>query len=309
MIALQIHMITVKPVVLNNQLKWDGSHIGSYWKAITGKWTLEGIHYYRITLPIGWSKEFPSGIIYCLAIKAKDLFPCIVEDIKDIFGIPRCGIHRINIDYQEYFIYYVPISTDNSLIWETPLNRLNSKHELRRDPEFRKEVQKIIMFSEILALEKTGEPSIRIRLGKNGLRLPISMNESTTTITKALDYDYSIMSKTLFLKWFGEETSMSDTLKEMINGMSEPQPQFLTNHQPDGLPKFQVDIPFGISPRGTRDFLTIPGAVKEINQNNLGIITAQIRSKIDTVIKRYDVNYIWYSNFILDRLSRYLLVL
>lgn len=258
-------MITVKPLILNSQLKWDGSHLGSYWKAITGKWTLDGIQYYRITLPAGWSEEYQSGIIYCLAIKAKDLFPCIVEEIKDIFGIPRCGIHRINIDYQEYFIYYVPISIDGNIIWETPLNRIDVKHPLRKNPEFRKNVQKIIMFSDILALGRTGEPAIKIRLGNNGVRLPISTNETNTTIVNQTDYDYSIMSKTLFLRWFGEETCMSNIVKEMVNYTEKV--------------------------------------------NNLAVLTAEIRSKVEEVIRRYDSNYIWYSNFILDRMSRYLLVL
>jgi len=266
-------MITVKPTILNNRLQWDGSHLGSYWKAITHKWTLEGIHYYGITLPIGWSTEFPSGIIYCIAMKARDLFPCIVEDIKVIFGLPRCGIHRINIDHQEYIIYYVPISTSEAVIWETPLNRLDTKHGLRRNPEFRREVQKIIVFCDILALGRTGEPAIRIRLGSNGAYIPISMNETNTTITRAVDYDYSIVTKTLFSKWFGEETYMSDIVKEMVH------------------------------------YHVTPNTIKGIDPNNLGTISADIRNKVESVIKRYDANYIWYSNFIVDRMSRYLLVL
>lgn len=283
-------MTTVNPVILNNRLKWDGTHLGSYWKALTGKWTVEGIQYGRITLPSGWSRnstvnstvnstELPSGVIYCIIAKAKDLFPCIVEDIKTIFGLPRSGLHRINIDYQEYFIYYVPLSMSGELVWETPLNRLDGKHLLRKDPAFRKEVQKIIVFSDILALGRTGEPAIRIRSGSNGVYIPISMNESNTLISKAVEYDYSIISKTLFLKWFGEETSTSDVVKDIVYAGSMAQGSMTQGSMTQGN-----DI------------------------NNLTVTVSEIRNKVDTVIKRYDSNYIWYSNFIIDRMSRYLLM-
>lgn len=42
--------------------------------------------------------------------------------------------------------------------------------------------------------------------------------------------------------------------------------------------------------------------------DNLSIITSTLRSKIDNIIKKYDNEYIWYSYFIIDRLSKYLLM-
>lgn len=260
-------MITVRPIILNNKLKWDGSHLGSYIGVITHKWVLEGIRYYGITLPVEWSDTVPSGIIYCIAIRSKNLFPCIVEDIKEVFGIPRCGIHRINVDMQEYVIYYVPISTSGKPVWETPLNRLDSKHILRKDQTFKRKVQKIIAFCDILSLYGTGEPSIRIRPGVNNTYYPISMNENITTIAKASDYDYSIVSKTLFLKWFGEETCIGDVVIELVN--------------------YQ----------------------KDSTERTLAVICSEIRNRVDEIIKKYDPTYMWYSNFIVDRMSRYLLSL
>jgi len=266
------------PIILNNRLSWNGSHLGSYMGIITHKWSLEGNCYYGITLPQGWSPEdnIPGGIIYCMASYTKNLFPCIVEDIKTIFGIPRRGFHRINIDNKEYILYYVPISIKGEVIWETPLNRLDSKHPLRKNPLFRKEIQKIIAFCDILALTNTGEKSIRIRPGINGNYIPINVNESTTTIYKTDTYDYSILTKTLFSKWFGEETSIDDIVKEMVTHSSENK------------------IP------------TIRGV--ELLTNNLTLISSEIRNKVNEIIKKYDINYIWYSCFIIDRMSRHLLV-
>ena len=267
-------------IILNNRLKWDGSHLGSYRGAVTHQWSLEGSCYYGITLPIGWSQDHPAGVIYCTATCTKDVFPCIVEDIKSIFGVARRGVHRITLDNREHLIYYVPISVKGEIVWETPLNRLDSKHPLRHNSVFKKEVQKIIAFCDILALCSTGEPSIRLRPGVNNDFIPISINESTTAIKKSDGYDYSILTKALFSKWFGEETFIHDIVKDMVGY------QLTRNTEPK--------IPL------------IKGS--ELDRNDLAVITCGIRSKVDEVIKRYDSNYVWYANFIVDRLSRHLLI-
>lgn len=272
--------------ILNNKLSWDGSHLGSYVNVIMYQWSLEEARYCSIAIPMismvsksGSKSDIPGGIIYCMAVCTKNVFPCIVEDIKEIFDIPRRGVHRIIIDGKDYIIYYVPVSTRGEVIWETPLNRLNMKHDLRRNPDFRKSVQKIIAFCDILSLTSTGEPSMRIRPGVNGESVLINVNETTTTIPKSGVYDYSIISKTLFGKWFGEETSISDTVKEMLVSMNNNQ---------------------------HRGGIRVPRM--SITSDNLSIITSHIRSQVDEVIKRYDNQYIWYSYFIIDRMSRYLLI-
>jgi hypothetical protein len=280
--------------ILNNKLRWDGGHLGEYVGVITHQWSLEGNSYYGITLPDGWMKmsekmqdrtlgemECPGGIIYCMAQCARDLFPCIVEEIKGVFGIPRRGIHRITIDGREYIIYYVPISTKGEVVWETPLNRLDAKHPLRKSAKFRREVQRTIAFCDILSLSSTGEHTLLIRPGVDGEYIPISVNESNTSILRGAAYDFSILTKTLFSKWFGEETSISDIVKEMT-------------HYQSGEITFQKRVPV----IGTGD-----GPV-----DNLAFISADIRNKVNNIIERYDGNYIWYSNFIIDRMSRHLLI-
>lgn len=266
--------------VINNLLPWDGSHLGSHIDIkIISHWTFENNNYVTISLPDGWLNNRSGGIIYCSATCTKNLFPCIVEDIKKIFNIPRRGIHRIVINNKEYLLYYVPISLNEEVIWETPLNRLDSKHILRTDPNFRKSIQKIIAFCDILALSNTGEHTIRIRPGVNNY-VPININENTTNIIKENIYDCSIISKTLFSKWFGENTCIHQIVKEMI---------YLKCSQ-------------------TNDHKIPTINNNELRINDISVITTNTRNKIDEIIKNYDVNYIWYSNFIIDRLSRHLLI-
>jgi len=257
--------------ILNNQLRWDGGYLGSFLDCITNKWLSEGINYYELTLPYGWSQEYGAGVIYCTMICNKGTFPCIVEDIKPLFGIRRRGVHRITINNKEHIIYFVPISLTGDIIWETPLIRLDGKHQLRKNSLFRHEVQKIIAFCDILALCNTNESCIRIRQGSGDIFVPVAVNDNTTSISKNEAYDYSILTKTIFNKWFGEETSIDDIVKE------------LAGYQSTIIPSFGKQ------------------------STNLVTITTTIRNKIDHIIKKYDTNYIWYSYFIIDRLSRHLL--
>ena len=172
--------------ILNDRLLWDGSHLGYHPETrIIGKWELQGTIYSKIYLGKGWSENLSEGNIYCIMLETKDLFPCIVEDIKELFGITKRGIHRITISGKEHIIYYVPVSIGGEVIWETPLNRLDSKHPLRNDPIFRRDVQRVIAFCDIMALCGTGESSIRIRPGMEGKYIPISVNEKTTVIIKS----------------------------------------------------------------------------------------------------------------------------
>ncbi len=249
--------------IINNSLRWDGSHLGSYYGVITCKWISGGIKYYKISFsdPYG----IGPGILLCCAVCTKDVLPCIIEDIKTIFGLKRTGVHRISIDNKEYILYYVPVTVNGCVVWETPLSKLDLKHELRANYEFKKEVQKFIVFCDILALASTNETSIRIRPDVNETYAPICVNE-TTVLTKEDAKNYSILTKTLFTKWFGEETNLSDVVIELIEE------------------KF--------------------GSIA----NRLCAVSAEIRNRIDEVIKRYDVKYLWYSYFIVDRLSRHLLL-
>jgi hypothetical protein len=212
--------------ILNDYLPWDGSHLGSYADVILEQWSWEGITYYIIVLPKGWnisdeptfgqSRELSEGVIYCTAIRTKSVFPCIVEELKPLFGLARRGIHRIIIDKREYMLCYVPITVDGKLVWDIPLSRLDLQHSLRVDQLFRFEVQKIIAFCDLLALTNTNESHILVRPGTDKTYVPVNSNENNTSIIRQPQNDFSIISKVLFIRWFGEDTSIHNVVKNMV---------------------------------------------------------------------------------------------
>lgn len=269
-------------IVINNLLSWDGSELENNVDVKLGiQWNNDGRICQEILCPVGWMGYQKECKIYCIITVLKDLFPCIVEDLKPLFGLPRRGIHRITIQGKKYIIYYVQLSNKNEIMWEKTVDKLETKHQLRQDPRFRKLMQKTILFSELLSLSNTTESKIGIRYGTNNEYIPISYNETSTTVAKSYKYDHSILTKTIIFKWFGESTNISDIVKEMVY--------------------------YKIIPRiGVPGRLRIP-MINESGSDPLVILTANLRSKIDAVIKNYDPTYIWYSNVIIGRLSRYLL--
>lgn len=209
--------------ILNDYLPWDGSHLGNYNDVILKQWLRNGLTYYVITLPQGWcgtltdkQTQLKEGILCCTAVNTKNVFPCIVEELKSLFGLTKRGIHRIIINEKSYVLYYVPITINGELIWETPLNLIDLRHSIRSDPLFRFEIQKIIAFCDLLSLTSTNESHILIRPGAGTTYVPINSNENSTTVVRAPNNDFSIISKVLFTRWFGEDTAIDSVVKSMV---------------------------------------------------------------------------------------------
>ena len=209
--------------ILNDYLPWDGSHLGNYDDVIVKQWLTNGLTYYIITLPQGWCNtltdkqtQLKAGVLCCTGVYSKNVFPCIVEELKPLFGLTKRGIHRIIINEKSYVLYYIPITVNGELIWETPLNQLDLRHSIRLNPLFRFEIQKIIAFCDLLSLTSTNESHILIRPGVGTSYVPISSNESNTTIVRGSDNDFSIISKVLFTRWFGEDTPIDIVVKSMV---------------------------------------------------------------------------------------------
>lgn len=209
--------------ILNDYLPWDGSHLGSYSDVILKQWLRNGLTYYIIILPQGWCSsltdkqmQLQKGLLYCSGGYTKNIFPCIVEELKPLFGLTKRGVHRITINDKSYVLYYVPITVNGDLILETPLSHLDLRHSIRLDPLFKFETQKIIAFCDLLSLTSTNESHIIIRPGSGTTYIPINSNENATTIVRKPNNDFSIISRVLFTRWFGEDTPIDNIVKNMV---------------------------------------------------------------------------------------------
>lgn len=185
---------TSSRILLNNKLQWDGSDIGE--GAILSSWSSYGDSYYLIYC-------HPYGHIVCQANRTNSSFPCIIEDIRTLFNLPKRGAHRITIAGYQWIIYYVPLSSDGTMTyWEVPLSSLASVHPLRSDPEFRTEMERLIVFQEVLSLTQTSERNIRLRSGDGHNYQPISYCEGERTVKAGKTL--AVLSKAIFARWLGD---------------------------------------------------------------------------------------------------------
>lgn len=249
--------------VINNKLPWDGSYLGHYSKAIVNEFLIERQRYYTMILP-------DRGLIYCLGYQTKDLFPCIVDELKTVFGLPRRGSHQLHIDNKLYLIFYVPLVNDKTIVWEAKLKLFENKHPIRSNQQFKEEMYKIIAFCEILALTSTSETKIIIRMNPDKSPFPVAINDKNSAVFKSPIYDPSILTKTLNDKWLSEDFNLPVIIRKLIN----------------------------------YDKLVSDSDIDESNKNL--IIISNLRKKIQEVIRKYDPHYLWYEAVIIERLSRYL---
>jgi len=227
------------------------------------------------------TQEYPEGYICCMAKMLKYsevMFACISEALKEVFGIKKRGLHWIQIDNKYYVLYYMQVTVSGEIVSEIQLNHIDNKHELRTHPIFKRDIQKIIIFRDILALTEITESVIRIRVGINDDYVPISCNEYRTKMMKNGVMDLSLISKTMFNKWFGEKTSISEIIEEMIDFHLYPEHCDTRDLEP------KIKTP-------------------EI----LSILLFDIRNKIYSCIEKYDKTYVWYASVIMDRMSRHML--
>jgi hypothetical protein len=175
-------------------LPWDNSHVGQI--EVLESWMYEKVKYHKIriiTLDL---------TISCILYRSKNIFPCIVDEFKHVFGLGFAtrGILRAQVKTSDYLIFRIPDEGhDESLL---------KKKELIHDPEFRRLMQKMLIFSELLVLPNISEGKFLIRNDK----IPIPINDRKIIS----ETDTSRMNKQTYKKWFGEDTSPSDLAKEMV---------------------------------------------------------------------------------------------
>lgn len=245
------------------KLLWDGSYLGNFGeKIIKSTWEIEKRKYMKISIK--------KHIFFCAYITPNSSFACVVDELKPLFGLTKIGSHRINIDRKMYIIYYVPYV--DTIQWETPLQCIPANHKLRKNKHIVREIKKIIIFRNIMALRANFERNIILRkvdhdrpieeenTTQENIILPISVGEEHHILEKAFIYDSSVLRANLIRAWFNLEP-LEKCLKTMIS-----------------------------------------------YRENDHTVMIRLRYAIEEIITRVDKDYIWFSKNIIERTFRVLKV-
>lgn len=139
----------------------------------------------------------------CIVKSTKTTIPCLVDELKDVFSLPKLGTHWCRIN-SKYYILIKPNKTPEGYIKEEiTLNMIDIQTDL-----LRLQIQEVFAFRELLGVTCSFESSIIIREGKSGV-YPISYNEPNMTIG-----DTKVIPGTVLDKWFGD-TTIDDVVQKL----------------------------------------------------------------------------------------------
>lgn len=208
-----------RPLVHPNDYASDGEHVGAYQtkdKSLFNYvvWQKNEI-YSRLTFT-------GDVVVVCQLIRTFDGFPCIVDNLRALFGLVQRGTQRIKLDSYEYIMYYVPV-VDSIIVRDTPLSAIKNIAELRDNDDFRVAVQRNLLFRDIVGFGTNGISCLAVR--QMGQKMSVLSTKETCTPTTKKDlyssqYVCSNMSNAIIKMWFEEHVDHGDIIRTMLGGDS-----------------------------------------------------------------------------------------
>lgn len=156
-------------------LKWDGSHLGT--------WHPQDIEITKNGKATVWLNKTLN--IKMIAINSKSCYPCIVDELKPLFGLVKIGTHMVCFKGKSYLLQ--PFIAEKEL----------TVKELGTVPPYlRAQIQDIYAFRFLMGVSQSDDRHISIRTTVHGQKYALSCCEATEGKgTKAL-------SQTVTNKWF-----------------------------------------------------------------------------------------------------------
>lgn len=187
------------------KIKWDGSHLGEFkHDIICGTCEINGDRYCKFNIN--------DHIFYAHIKTVTDNISCLVDELKELFGLRKLGTHTVRIHSKLYLLIKantIKSATKNemSIIEDISINKvaINPTDNVL----FQREVQKIVVFRELLGISAGGRNIIRIRYDLDG-PYPLSYIENN------IDYDKHKITLQIYRKWFAD-LSISDILPKIVN--------------------------------------------------------------------------------------------
>ena len=195
-------------------LEWNGTEITK----LLGKAKIrEAVYHKTIYWTLTWKKvnkkTKKSRRIreYCIVKNLNHgLIPCLIDEIKPVFGLYKIGTHWANYDGKKLLFLRVTVDSKGHIISDLTLDKISSQ-------KLSTEVRKIVAFRELLGMSKSFESSIIVRLVGQFVHV-ISFYDPNMAPSQS----GSVVPNTVLEKWF-EETSLDREVQKLveINSLEE----------------------------------------------------------------------------------------
>lgn len=188
-------------------IQWNGSYLGSYSKeVIISEEKYKNARY--------WNLQLPNDVNFtCLAIPFKNALPCIIDELKSLFGPLRIGTHHITIDNHHYIL-----TTGTKAEYQV-LDSYEGPYSLLLTLQ----IQEILAFREIIGLTSNTEKSIIIRD-----KTPISVHEINLTMPRLLD-GQCVLPSSILSKWFPGKDDLRKAILRIVRPNLDDPTETLAN--------------------------------------------------------------------------------
>lgn len=182
-------------------LKWDGSYLGDYPRScLRRKFTMKN----GLTITIIKTKDF---MVKCLLRALRNVVvPCILDQLKECFGLRKIGTHRLKIGGKKYVMYKCKLT-------DTILTKVCRDETVVRDVKVN--MQSLIGFRCLMSIPHTQNSSFIVR--KEGdVLVPYSLYEPNTFISER-----SVNPSETFLELWCDKEDISDVIMKKLVKSSE----------------------------------------------------------------------------------------
>lgn len=182
----------------SGELRWDGYDLGRISPLQINLFTINTTNCVELTLGL----QRVSGEI----VQVDNALPCIVDNMKSIFGLRPRGCYRFSIGDTKYIVYRM---TEH----EQVLGCIDTR-ELAEDPGIREQVQRTLLYRDIMMMSYSGEKSLHIGY-ENGAPIIISCRETKIT-NKVMANTPILIPPSLYMKWFDGGISENELVASMV---------------------------------------------------------------------------------------------
>lgn len=218
-------------IFAQDPFKWNGTHLGEI--------NIYNIIDFRVDGSIVyWKIRLYGHETICIVRKCKTNNPCVIDELKSIFGLKKLGTHSVSYLGDTYILIRARCTMDGaSIVGEHTLKDLYNT-VIMTNSYLRRTIREIFVFRDLLCLSKTNESSILLRrtgfatpgivdMMENEI-YPVSFIENNININKLSNVSSpSVLSQQTLDKWFIDETP-SEILVKMCSSVSVTKNNILT---------------------------------------------------------------------------------
>lgn len=173
-----------------DELEWDGTWLGSYSDSII----LNTVKSYPFNISHIYIPQLMESGMWVARHQSKSVYPCVIDEIKSIFGMVKIGTHSITIKGKLYILYNTKGRP-----------QLLSETDCEMTDEMKMRVQDVFVFRMIVGLNCNFESSICMINGiPTSYRNRVDVKEENDTS----------ISNAMLKKWFVD--SVGNSVRRMI---------------------------------------------------------------------------------------------